>query len=72
MTAMVVTITLAFLIRSSSIVGFIPLALQAIFAGSFPGANLWVIILAGLSVAVPLCLMSATIDSAYYGRPTLT
>ena len=71
MLLMVVAISLAFLIRSSSLVGWIPLALAAIFKNNVCG-NLWIIIQAGLLVTLPMLILSFCLDSLYYGKWTWT
>ena len=63
-------ITIAFLIRSSSIIGWFPLALIKIFyADSILCSfyNLSAITKAGLFIAVPMILFSICLDSYYYG-----
>lgn len=65
--AMTFAITLAFLVRSSSLVGWIPLALVAILSHR---DNFMAIVEAGVYVTVPLVLFSIAIDSFFYGRLT--
>lgn len=64
------TITMAFLIRSSSIIGWVPLALIKIFyADSILCSfyNLSAIIKAGVFIAIPMVVFSICLDSYYYG-----
>ena len=72
MVAMTAAITFGFLIRSSSLIGWVPLALFAIFATKNLFGNLISIIWAGLFVTLPLLMLSFLLDSAYYGKFTLT
>lgn len=72
MVAMTAAITFGFLIRSSSLIGWLPLALFAIFATKNLFGNLFTIIWAGLTVTLPLLVLSFLLDSAYYGKFTLT
>lgn len=72
MILMTTGITIAFLIRSSSIVGFVPLALWAIISSNSPLFNTVSIIQAGFTVAIPIVLISISIDSWYYGKLTWT
>jgi hypothetical protein len=61
---MTLLITITFLCRSSSLAAWIPLALFKIiedFDWFLP------ILVSGLSVTVPVCLVSVGIDSYYYG-----
>lgn len=70
---MTFAITIAFLIRSSSLIGWIPLALASIFSSySFNSIlfNFTAIFKAGLCVAVPLIIFSIGIDSLFYGKLT--
>jgi len=61
---MTLLITINFLTRSSSLSVWIPLALMKILEN-----NLYFlpIVVAGLSVTVPLCIASTALDSYYYG-----
>jgi Alg9-like mannosyltransferase family len=70
MALMTFGITMAFLVRSSSIIGWVPLALIYIFkAKSFECIiyNLLAIIQAGLFIAIPMVFLSLCMDSLYYG-----
>jgi hypothetical protein len=67
MVLMTVAITLAFLVRSSSLVGFIPLALYKI---SLSFDDFVAILSAGIFVAVPIMGLSVAMDSCYYGALT--
>ena len=68
MAIMTISITLAFLVRSSSLVGWVPLALWKIFSGF---DYFLAIASAGVFIAIPVCILSVLIDSAYYGRFTI-
>lgn len=64
---MTVFITLSFLIRSSSLVGYLPLALLVIYQDS----RFFVpIVVAGLTCAVPMVIASVAIDTFMYGTLT--
>ena len=65
---MTLSITLAFLIRSSSLIGWIPLALVSIFSTQNVFSNLFSIIQAGVLVAIPTIGFSIALDSWYYGK----
>ena len=65
LTKMTLAISISFLIRSSSLAGWLPLAVLKI--AEFPRGNLSAIIVAGVTVAIPCVLMSFIIDSYYYG-----
>jgi hypothetical protein len=65
---MTLSITLAFLIRSSSLIGWIPLALVSIFSTPNIFSNLIAIIQAGILVAIPTIGFSIALDSWYYGK----
>ena len=65
---MTLSITLAFLIRSSSLIGWIPLALVSIFSTQNIFSNLFSIIQAGVLVAIPTIGFSIALDSWYYGK----
>lgn len=71
MAIMTFAITMAFLIRSSSLVGWIPLALAKIFSTSYVGMNLFSIITACVMVTIPTIIVSILIDSKFYGRLTV-
>ena len=61
-------ITLSFAVRSSSIVGYIPLALIAIYQDPrffFP------IVVAGLTIAVPVVMVNLISDAYFYGYWTV-
>jgi len=73
MALMTLAITMAFLVRSSSIIGWVPLALIYIFQTNSMIClfyNLLAIIQAGLIVAIPMVLLSLCMDSFYYGTFT--
>lgn len=65
--AMTTAITLAFLVRSSSLVGWIPLALVVIFSHR---DNFMAMVEAGVYVTLPLIALSILVDSYFYGRMT--
>ena len=68
---MTFSITLAFIVRSSSLIGWIPIAAITIFNGNNACCvcrNLGAILLSGICVTIPMCLFSIMIDSFYYGR----
>lgn len=67
MTLMTLGITVAFIVRSSSLVGWIPLALFQCFSSM---NYFFAIVLSGLFVAVPTFGLSVLIDSLCYGRFT--
>ena len=70
MALMTFAITMAFLVRSSSIIGWVPLALIYIFQTSSLICllhNLLAIIQAGLFIAIPMVILSLCMDSFYYG-----
>lgn len=58
-------ITMAFIIRSSSIIGWIPLALYKIFSSEH---YLHPILEAGVKIAIPTFLISLSVDSFFYGQ----
>jgi hypothetical protein len=61
-------ITLSFTIRSSSIVGYIPLALIAIFQDF----NFFVpILVAGLTITIPVVMVNLMSDAHFYGYFTV-
>ena len=65
---MTIFISLAFIVRSSSLIGFIPLALVKIFQS----CNFFTAILtSGFLVAVPTMIFSILIDSYFYGKFTI-
>ena len=64
---MTFSITLAFLIRSSSLVGWIPLALVAIFSTPNFISNFIAVAKAGILVAIPTLIFSIGLDSWFYG-----
>lgn len=67
MVLMTLAISIAFIVRSSSLLGWLPLALLKCFS-SF---DYFVAILsAGIFVALPTCGFSTLIDSLCYGRLT--
>jgi Alg9-like mannosyltransferase family len=73
MILMTFAITIAFLIRSSSLIGWIPLALASIFSSNSINSillNFTAICKAGLFVAVPLIMISIGVDSLFYGKLT--
>lgn len=65
MVLMTMAITLGFIVRSSSIIGFIPLALFKIFSHKDYFLE---ILKAGVFVAIPIMMLSIGIDSFMYGR----
>jgi hypothetical protein len=67
MVAMTAAITLAFLVRSSSLVGWFPLALYQIMLSI---NDFYAILQGGIIVAVPIMLFSVGMDSWYYGTLT--
>ena len=67
MVKMTFFITLAFIIRSSSIVGWIPLALFKMLSSFSYFVAIWK---AAMLVALPTFLVSVGIDIVYYGRLT--
>jgi len=73
MVLMTFAITMAFLIRSSSLIGWFPLALASILSTNsinYIFLNLSAICKAGILVAVPLITISIGIDSLFYGKLT--
>lgn len=68
MALMTMHVTLAFLVRSSSLVGWLPLALH--FAFRSP-SHFFSVVLAGLFVAIPIFGLSIGADSIYYGKLTI-
>ena len=61
-------ITISFIVRSSSIVGYIPLALIVIFKDT----RFFVpILIAGATIAVPAVLLNLVSDAHYYGYWTV-
>jgi phosphatidylinositol glycan class B len=66
---MTLSITIAFIVRSSSLIGWIPLALVKLLSDPF--GYFLPILLAGLLVAVPTCVFSIGLDSLFYGRLTV-
>ena len=67
MILMTFAITIAFLVRSSSLVGWIPLAIYKMFQ-SWP--YFVAILQAGVFIAVPVVCFSVFLDSLYYGTLT--
>lgn len=68
---MTISITLAFIVRSSSLVGWIPIALATMYNSSSYLCifyNLLVMIQAGILITIPMCIFSVAIDSIYYGK----
>lgn len=61
-------ITVSFAVRSSSIVGYLPLALTAIIQD---WRFLLPIIVAGLTIAIPICLTNLVSDAYFYGYWTV-
>jgi len=68
MAIMTTSITLAFLVRSSSLVGWVPLALWKILSGF---DYFIAIVTAGILIAIPVCILSVIIDSIEYGKFTI-
>jgi len=64
MILMTVAITVCFLVRSSSLVGWVPLAL---YFATRSLDNFMNIALAGVFIAVPITLFSVGLDSLFYG-----
>jgi hypothetical protein len=68
LTKMTLLITICFLARSSSLAAWIPLAILRIienFSFFLP------ILVAGLTVTIPICAFSIGLDSYYYGTFTI-
>ena len=65
MALMTFSITIAFLVRSSSLAGWVPLALIKVFQG---WDMFFAIVLSGIFVAVPVFMLSVLADSLYYGK----
>ena len=65
MALMTFAITLSFLVRSSSLIGWIPLVMIQIFRS-------WdwfiAVLQAGLFVTLPMCFVSVLVDSIFYGH----
>lgn len=61
-------ITIAFITRSSSIIPWAPIALFRIAENP---AFFLPIVVSGLTVTIPLLLLSILIDSSFYGRLTV-
>jgi hypothetical protein len=61
-------ITLSFTIRSSSIVGYIPLALIAIYQDP---RFFWPIIVCGLTITIPVVMVNLLSDAHFYGYFTV-
>lgn len=60
--------TLSFIIRSTSVVGLIPLLLsKIIYDGCF-----FVFLIAGFTVAIPLVAFGVILDSLFFGSLTIT
>eukprot|EP00356_Strombidium_inclinatum_P012985 CAMPEP_0170499278 /NCGR_PEP_ID=MMETSP0208-20121228/30828_1 /TAXON_ID=197538 /ORGANISM="Strombidium inclinatum, Strain S3" /LENGTH=307 /DNA_ID=CAMNT_0010776769 /DNA_START=284 /DNA_END=1207 /DNA_ORIENTATION=+ len=68
LTKMTLVITVCFLIRSSSLAGWVPLALLKLCEHP---SNFLPVLMAGLTVALPCILASVAIDSWYYGVVTV-
>ena len=64
LTCLTMAITATFVVRSSSIIGYVPLALIAIYHDQ---RYLMPIVVAGLTVAIPMVALSLYIDSCFYG-----
>ena len=65
---MTFAITILFIVRSSCIIGYLPLALIKIFEdGRYFGS----FVVAGLSVTIPLVFLTICIDSYFYGFWTI-
>ena len=71
MALMTFAITLAFLIRSSSLIGWIPLAYGKIHSTPHYVQNFLAILQSGLFVSVPTIIFSICVDSYYYGKWTV-
>lgn len=70
MALMTLAITMAFLIRSTSLVGWIPLSIIKIFSTKNPFANFLSICYSGIVVVIPTIALSVMLDSKFYGRLT--
>ena len=68
---MTLAISVAFMIRSSSLVGWIPLALAKIFSTKNTAQNLVALIQAGIFITVPTIIFSIAMDSMFYGKFTI-
>lgn len=68
---MTFAITLGFLIRSSSLIGWVPLAFFKIFSTKDVFSNTVAILAAGVYVAVPTVIISICMDSYFYGQLTI-
>lgn len=64
---MTLAITIGFIVRSSSLIGWVPLALAKII--SAPHLYFMPILLAGLLVALPALFLSFCLDSLHFGKP---
>lgn len=65
---MTLCVTLAFLVRSSSLTGWLPLALHT----AFSSCDYFVAVLsAGVCIALPVFGVSVLADSWFYGRFTI-
>ena len=69
--SMTFAITLGFLIRSSSLIGWVPLAFFKIFSTKDVFSNTVAILAAGVFVAVPTVIISICMDSYFYGQLTI-
>ena len=65
-------VTLNFLVRSSSLMGWIPLILLAAMLSKRPVASFITLIQVGVTITIPLFLLSIAVDSLYYGRLVFT
>ena len=65
---MTLLITVSFLARSSSLAAWIPLALFRILENP---AYFLPILVAGITVTLPMCIFSVGLDSFYYGTFTI-
>ena len=61
-------ITISFLARSSSLAAWIPLAILRILENPY---YFMPILVAGLTVTIPICVFSVGLDSFYYGTFTI-
>ena len=73
MAIMTWAITMAFIVRSSSLLGWIPLAFATIFSSKnlyCVSMNFFNILLSGIFVALPMMAVSILFDSLIYGKFT--
>lgn len=68
---MTLAISVAFMIRSSSLVGWVPLALAKIFSTKNTAQNFMSLIQAGIFITLPTIVLSIIMDSMFYGKLTI-